>query len=99
MTVRSHSIRSALTSISVAKTHAQYYQLDMELPKDAEGKAQEEDKVMVWYTLEAENGANNYFSDTASDAINNYYIYSRQILPIPEQGTARCWTQMVRQHP
>ena len=64
-------------SISVAKTHAQYYQLDMELPKDAEGKAQEEDKVMVWYTLEAENGANNYFSDTASDAINNYYIYSK----------------------
>lgn len=86
-------------SISVAKTHAQYYQLDMELPKDAEGKAQEEDKVMVWYTLEAENGANNYFSDTASDATIIIIFTPRQILPIPEQGTARCWTQMVRQHP
>ena len=64
-------------SISVAKTHAQYYQLDMELPRDAEGNAQEEDKVMVWYTLAAEDGTNNYFSDTASDAINNYYIYSK----------------------
>lgn len=86
-------------SISVAKTHAQYYQLDMELPKDAEGKAQEEDKVMVWYTLEAENGANNYFSDTASDAINNYYIYSKANITYTGAGHSKMLDSMVRQHP
>lgn len=61
-------------SISVAETHPQYFQLDLEVPKNDEGAHLENEKVMVWYTL---GGTGKYFTDTFKDAANNYYIYSK----------------------
>lgn len=55
--------------ISVAETHNQYYQLDMESPN-----------INVWYTLD-KSGANTdqgkkYYDWTDRDVRNNYYIYN-----------------------
>ena len=52
---------------SVAATHTQYYQLDMNLDKDSDDKAD----MVVWYCL-GDNG-NDAFPN---DVRNNYYIYS-----------------------
>lgn len=49
--------------ISVAQTHAQYYQLDME-----------DEDLVVWYTLQRDSG---YYNITRKDGQNNYYIYSK----------------------
>ena len=56
--------------ITVAKTHEQYYQLDMEA-----------EDIVVWYTVEGnpENdltSASDY-AGTHHDVRNNYYLYSR----------------------
>lgn len=51
-------------ALSVANTHSQYYQLDME-----------DEDIVVWYTL---GGAKNtYYGDDAKNAGLNYYIYSK----------------------
>lgn len=50
--------------ISVASTHGQYNQLDLEDPD-----------IVVWYTLSGNN--NTYYGDNKGDASNNYYIYSK----------------------
>ncbi len=58
--------------LKVAKTHAQYYTLDLE--KDPNG-----DDVVVWYTLEDDGNADetNYYKYTVKDGALNYYIYSK----------------------
>ena len=70
-------------SLTVAETHSQWYQLDMEDPE-----------IVVWYTLAGDgNGDTNgdgvvddtaaqatldqYYTDNDKDAGNNYYIYSK----------------------
>lgn len=73
-------------SISVAKTHSQYYQLDLESQNTEEtddGKkdySDSYDDVVVWYTLSGEGKANTasmYYDLAGQDALNNYYIYSK----------------------
>lgn len=64
------------SSISVAPTHTQYYQLNLE-----------DDDMVVWYNLsdnlgELNNNNNNtknygYYSSREGDARNNYYIYNK----------------------
>ena len=49
-------------NLTVAETHSQYYQLDMEA-----------DDIVVWYTL---SDTNDYYK-TKNDVRNNYYIYNR----------------------
>ena len=49
---------------TVATTHAQYYQLDME-----------SDDIVVWYCLDG--GENNLYSSSPNNTRNNYYIYNR----------------------
>lgn len=51
-------------SLDITKTHAQYYQLDME-DKD----------IVVWYTLGGDK--ETYYGDNAKNAGLNYYIYSK----------------------
>lgn len=55
--------------ISVASTHNQYYQLDMESPN-----------INVWYTLDKSGAENDpgkkYYDWTDRDVRNNYYIYN-----------------------
>ncbi len=56
-------------NLTVAETHSQWYQLDLE-----------DDDIVVWYTLAGDNvSATNdqYYKDTDKDAANNYYIYSK----------------------
>lgn len=54
-------------SLKIGETHSQYYQLDLE-----------DDDMIVWYTLAQDNDEDNgYFSCSANDAANNYYIYSK----------------------
>lgn len=50
-------------TLSIAATHGQYYQLDME-----------DKELVVWYTLASSSG---YYKETERDGQNNYYIYSK----------------------
>lgn len=53
--------------MQVANTHAQYYQLDMNIDKDNDGNAD----MVVWYCLS--DNRNSFFPN---DVRNSYYIYS-----------------------
>ena len=53
------------SQLSVASTHGQYFQLDMEDPE-----------VTVWYCL-SDKGNNGIYGVSPNDAANNYYIYSK----------------------
>lgn len=57
--------------IDVAKTHEQYFQLDLE----SQGQ-NESDDIMVWYTL-GSNSLRSFYKMSGMDALNNYYIYSK----------------------
>lgn len=56
-------------SLTVALTHPQYYQLDLE-----------QDDVVVWYCLSGEDDSDSvvksYYKATPNDVRNNYYIYN-----------------------
>ncbi len=57
--------------VSVAKTHLQYFQLDMNA-----------DDVVVWYALSSDLDSEEtknyrYYTMSGNDALNNYYIYSK----------------------
>ncbi len=53
--------------LKIESTHSQYYQLDLN-----------DDDMIVWYTLnQSDNADNGYFSCSANDAANNYYIYNK----------------------
>ena len=56
-----------LPAMEIAQTHAQYYQLDMNIDKDSDGSAD----MVVWYCL-----SNNRNAAFPNDVRNNYYIYS-----------------------
>lgn len=58
-------------NVSVARTHAQYFQLDLN-----------SDDIVVWYSLSDDDMSNTnhgyrYFNMSGNDALNNYYIYSK----------------------
>lgn len=61
----------------VAKTHYQYYQLDLESDSDNDG----ESDVVVWYCLGSvtNNGTEtpDIYEASPNDVRNNYYIYSK----------------------
>lgn len=59
-------------SISIATTHAQYYQLALEQDKDLNGNSDGESDVVVWYCL-----ADNLYANSPNDVRNNYYFYSK----------------------
>ncbi len=53
-------------TISVADTHPQYYQLDME-----------DENIVVWYTLAGGSGDSaKFYNASPNDVRNNYYIYN-----------------------
>lgn len=52
-------------SIDVAKTHSQYYQLDLE-----------EDDIVVWYCI-GQSGNDDWCHGIKNDVRNNYYIYNK----------------------
>ncbi len=56
--------------MTVAQTHAQYFQLDFE--KGAEG---EDNNIVVWYSLYNSSSSNYYYNK--NDVRNNYYIYNK----------------------
>lgn len=55
----------ARTKMSVAETHAQYYELDLEDPE-----------IVVWYCLSNDQD-NKLYSSSPNDVRNNYYIYNK----------------------
>lgn len=55
----------AKTKMSVAETHAQYYELDLEDPE-----------IVVWYCLSNDQD-NKLYSSSPNDVRNNYYIYNK----------------------
>lgn len=69
------------TKTEISENHAPYYQLDLDR-ETGEGKI---DDVTVWFTLAGaqesdspeEKKKSEYFSATAKDAGNNYYLYSK----------------------
>lgn len=60
------------SSITVASTHGQYYQLALEQDRDINGVSDEKGDIVVWYCL----SDNNYYK-SPNDARNNYYFYSK----------------------
>ena len=63
LTVYPYNIPDTFT---VATTHAQYYQLDME-----------DDDIVVWYCLsDNTTGGSGRYSSVENDVRNNYYIYN-----------------------
>lgn len=64
ITMYPYSIGETLT---VAQTHGQYYELDME-----------DEDLVVWYTLSSDgSAATDFYGTTEKDAGNNYYIYTK----------------------
>ncbi len=61
------------TEITIADTHYQYYQLDME--EDLDGDSNSD--IVVWYCLSStSNNSKNVYTASPNDVRNNYYIYS-----------------------
>lgn len=63
-------------TLTVAKTHRQYYQLDLNQDSDNDG----ESDIVVWYTLSDDRKYNNLgyhpYDSSPRDVRNNYYIYT-----------------------
>lgn len=58
-------------SFSVAQTHYQYYQLDLNEDEDNDGKSD----IVVWYTLAGKDVS--VYNCSPKDVRNNYYIYTK----------------------
>lgn len=64
--------------LTVAPTHGQYYELDME-----------DEDIVVWYTLSDDGGAESgLYECTEKDGGNNYYIYSKNNITYSGAGHA-----------
>ncbi len=63
-------------TLDVAKTHRQYYQLDLNQDSDNDG----ESDIVVWYTLSDDSKYNKWtyhpYNASPKDVRNNYYIYT-----------------------
>lgn len=63
-------------TLTVAATHRQYYQLDLNQDSDNDG----ESDIVVWYTLSDDRKYNNLgyhpYDSSPKDVRNNYYIYT-----------------------
>lgn len=58
--------------IRIAKTHYQYYQLNMDEDIDMDGGSD----IVVWYCLGADGSSSMVYNSSPNDVRNNYYIYS-----------------------
>ncbi|MDD3414415.1 MAG: DUF5057 domain-containing protein [Lachnospiraceae bacterium] len=58
---------------NIATTHAQYYQLDLAGDFDKDN----ENDIVVWYTINSPQGKNTFYKYSLNDVRNNYYIYNR----------------------
>ena len=61
------------SGITIAKTHAQYFQLALEEDKDLLGNSDDKNDIVVWYCLSNQTLYNN----SPNDARNYYYYYSK----------------------
>lgn len=61
-------------SITIAKTHGQYYQLALEKDIDINGNSDGKTDIVVWYCLSGNKG--DVYSASPNDARNCYYYYS-----------------------
>jgi hypothetical protein len=68
--VRTSAASGKGNTITVASTHAQYFQLDMNEDLDQDG----ESDVTVWLSL---YGTSSQYTSASRDARNNYYIYTK----------------------
>ena len=63
-------------TLAVAKTHRQYYQLDLNQDSDNDG----ESDIVVWYTLSDDKKYDTWtyhpYNSSPKDVRNNYYIYT-----------------------
>lgn len=63
-------------TLTVAKTHRQYYQLDLNQDSDNDG----ESDIVVWYTLSDDRRYDKWtyhpYNASPKDVRNNYYIYT-----------------------
>jgi len=60
--------------LSIASTHFQYYQLDLQADDDHDG----ESDIVVWYTIGgSDSTSNTLYTASPKDVRNNYYIYSK----------------------
>ena len=63
-------------TLAVAKTHRQYYQLDLNQDSDNDG----ESDIVVWYTLSDDKKYDTWtyhpYNASPKDVRNNYYIYT-----------------------
>jgi len=71
-------------NIKLAKTHYQYYQLDLDADDNGDGKSD----IVVWYTIagvtsssattiNSQNQTDSIYQNSPNDVRNNYYIYSK----------------------
>lgn len=60
------------STISIADTHAQYYQLDFEQDQDGDGNSD----LTVWYCLSDDGAGDGVYSCSPNDVRNNYYLYT-----------------------
>ena len=64
-------------TISVADTHPQWFQLDLDY-QDESNKNDNSEDIAVWYTLGyGSSRDSSYYKYAGQDALNNYYIYSK----------------------
>ncbi len=66
------NVRKNKGYLNVAKTHGQYFQIDMNEDADKDG----ESDITVWLTL-ADDENTSIYDITKRDARNNYYIYTK----------------------
>ena len=60
------------SQITIANTHYQYYQLNMD--EDTDGD--ENSDIVVWYCLGASGDGSAVYTSSPNDVRNNYYIYN-----------------------
>ena len=60
------------SQITIANTHYQYYQLNMDEDMDGD----ENSDIVVWYCLGASGDGSAIYTSSPNDVRNNYYIYN-----------------------
>jgi hypothetical protein len=72
--------------MSIAQTHGQYYQIDMNEDADADGQSD----VTVWLALADDYRTSQQYDLAQKDARNNYYIYTKGNVTYSGVGHTNC---------
>jgi hypothetical protein len=72
--------------MSIAQTHGQYYQIDMNEDADADGQSD----VTVWLSLADDYRTDQKYDLAQKDARNNYYIYTKGNVTYSGVGHTNC---------